>query len=228
MEHEHAALIPFVQAVQVEEQLHGSLRVLESGCGEGVNLVHLRQLGLSPERYELHGIDMSTEAVAEAKRRGLPVESGDGLALPYADASFDVSYCRDVLHHLADDSERRKFFHEMWRVTKPGGLVGAIEPNPRNPGILALSYLVPAERGLLSMTEEHIQELLPGARVSRVAPSSVWRVLYHYRSPLRAIPLFAKVTRALSAAWDRLCSRGPGTMWSYRVYLWKKPERVSS
>lgn len=219
-EHEHAALIPLVEAIRaLSGKLGRPVRVLESGCGEGVNLVHLKQLGLA-DVMEIKGLDMSAEAVAEAKRRGLPAEVGDGMHLPFADASYDVVFCRDVLHHLADDVERKIFFNEMWRVTQPGGFVAAIEPNPRNPGILALSYLISAERGLRSMAEEHVMSLLPGATVTRVAPSSVWRVLYHYRSPLSRIPVLSSLTRWVCRMWDKICTKGPGRMWSYRAYLW--------
>lgn len=221
--HEQAALAPLVDAIKKMASEHGTpLHILESGSGEGVNLVHLRLSGVNEEIARMEGVDVSPEAVAEAARHGLPVMLGEGLALSYPDESFDVTFCRDVLHHLTNDDERRRFFHEMRRVTKSDGLIVAIEPNPRNPWIFALSIFVSAERGLRRIPEEYVSSLFPGARVFRVAPSSVWRALYHYRSPLRWTRVTAALTRRILDIWDRMCLQGPSEMWSYRAYIWKK------
>ena len=45
---------------------------------------------------------------------------GDGMRLPFADASFDVAYSSNVLEHVVDPWAMAD---EMVRVTKPGGLV---------------------------------------------------------------------------------------------------------
>lgn len=44
--------------------------------------------------------------------------------MPYADASFDVVFCHQVLQHVSDPVEILK---EMRRVAKPGGIVAARE-----------------------------------------------------------------------------------------------------
>ncbi|WP_300676921.1 class I SAM-dependent methyltransferase [Nocardioides sp.] len=45
---------------------------------------------------------------------------GDGMRLPFADASVDVCYSSNVLEHVPD---RAAMADEMLRVTKPGGIV---------------------------------------------------------------------------------------------------------
>lgn len=45
---------------------------------------------------------------------------GDGMRLPFADASFDVAYSSNVLEHVVDPWA---VADEMVRVTKPGGLI---------------------------------------------------------------------------------------------------------
>lgn len=217
--HEQEVLKPLVQEILQLAEL-GSVSVLESGCGEGVNLVHLNQM-IAGDRppVQFTGIDMSPEAISIARKHGLTVEIGDGLHLPYQDHSFEIVFCRDVLHHLADDAMRRQFFAEMRRVVKTGGRVIVMEPNPRNAGIWMLSHLIPAERGLREIGEERLRHLLSGTRAIPVAPSSVWRALYHYRSPFFRFSFLAAPTRFLLTLWDWVCWRGPRCMWSYRVYV---------
>ncbi|MCA9713008.1 MAG: class I SAM-dependent methyltransferase, partial [Myxococcales bacterium] len=55
-----------------------------------------------------------------ARRRGLEVTEGSATELPFADASFDVTYSFKVLAHVADID---RALAEMARVTRPGGHV---------------------------------------------------------------------------------------------------------
>jgi len=55
----------------------------------------------------------------------------DGEALPFADATFDVTYCVATLHHALD---LNKMVREMVRVTKPGGIVAGLNEGIRGVG----------------------------------------------------------------------------------------------
>ena len=55
----------------------------------------------------------------------------DGENLPFADATFDVTYCVATLHHALDLS---KMVREMVRVTKPGGTVAGLNEGIRGVG----------------------------------------------------------------------------------------------
>ena len=63
-------------------------------------------------------------ARATLRERGLSeqveVTSGDVMALPFEDASFDVVHAHQVLQHLADPVGA---LAEMRRITRPGGIV---------------------------------------------------------------------------------------------------------
>ena len=52
----------------------------------------------------------------------------DGENLPFADATFDVTYCVATLHHALD---LPKMVREMVRVTKPGGTVAGLNEGVR-------------------------------------------------------------------------------------------------
>lgn len=224
---EYVTLRPLVDVLRKAHMGEDPVTVLESGCGEGVNFKHLQQLGFTDSSsYTFTGIDPSPEAVAEARKHDVDARVGDGLSLPFANESFDVVFSRDVLHHLVSDRERKRFHEEMIRVTKSGGSVVSIEPEASSFSIIGLALVVPAERGLLHIRESRISQLLTGACITRLCPSSVWRFVWHYRSPLRHIPLCKQMVAFFLRVYEAGCARFiPDRFWSYRAYVWKKERR---
>ena len=80
------------------------LRVLDVGCGGGLAAACLVQRGA-----RVVGLDLSQAslrvAARQTRRPGCPeavFTCGRAEALPFADASFEVVWCTDVLEHLAD------------------------------------------------------------------------------------------------------------------------------
>ncbi|KAJ9119180.1 hypothetical protein QFC22_003672 [Naganishia vaughanmartiniae] len=66
----------------------------------------------------------NTEEAHEKGVENVAYQVGDIFHLPFSDATFDITYCHQVLCHLTDPKETMK---EMIRVTKPGGIVAARE-----------------------------------------------------------------------------------------------------
>lgn len=104
------------------EELHlapAGLRALDVGCGGGLLAEEFARLGCT-----VVGIDPSEESLAAARKhavgQGLAIEyrCATGEALPFADASFDIAYCCDVLEHVTDLGQ---VIAETARVLKPGG-----------------------------------------------------------------------------------------------------------
>jgi SAM-dependent methyltransferase len=91
-------------------------RLLDAGCGTGNNLVHLA------EGRAAVGVDLSAEAVAFCRARGVTVARADVLALPFDDERFDVVTSFDVLYHrwVTDDAVALR---ELARVLRPGGVL---------------------------------------------------------------------------------------------------------
>jgi 2-polyprenyl-6-hydroxyphenyl methylase/3-demethylubiquinone-9 3-methyltransferase len=95
-------------------------RVLDVGCGGGFLAEELARLGCC-----VTGIDPSaasiTAAQAHAARLGLAIEYcvGAGEALPFADTTFDIVCCCDVLEHVRDVNQ---VVAEIARVLRPGGI----------------------------------------------------------------------------------------------------------
>jgi len=91
-------------------------RLLDAGCGTGMNLSALAGRG-----WEVFGVDASPRALAFAKRRGaFPLRRARIQSLPFPDASFDLVYSMDVVYML-DRPELEAALAELRRVLRPGG-----------------------------------------------------------------------------------------------------------
>ena len=88
-------------------------QILDIGCGTGANLEMLAEFGAA------QGVDVSTEALAFCRTRGLDqVRQGEAEKLPYENSTFDLVTALDVVEHLDDDLAGLK---EMKRVLRPDG-----------------------------------------------------------------------------------------------------------
>lgn len=93
--------------------------ILDLGCGPGVDLVPLgvgRTIGLDP----------SGAMCLRAAGTGAVVCRGSAEHPPFRDASLGACRVDRVLQHLADPE---RAIREMVRITRPGGIVVAAEPD---------------------------------------------------------------------------------------------------
>ena len=90
-------------------------KILDMGCGEGVFVRELKSLG-----FDIHGLDFNFESEF--------VDKGNILGTPYADGSFDIVLCLDVIEHL-NPEDHPKAFREINRVLRPGGRFICSLPN---------------------------------------------------------------------------------------------------
>lgn len=97
--------------------------ILDVGCGDA----RAYQSRLLRSVRAVYGVDISEQAVAKARQRGVQATVHDlSQPLPYPDEMFDKVICLEVLEHLFDP----KFaVQEMARVLKPGGLLLVSVPN---------------------------------------------------------------------------------------------------
>lgn len=109
--------------------------VLDIGCGGGANIARL--LELCP-KGTIHGIDISEESVAFARRRNKRwlkkrcfIGQGNVLRLPYNDAQFDAVTAFETVYFWQNLSVT---FTEVRRVLRPGGmfLICCEASNPEN------------------------------------------------------------------------------------------------
>jgi ubiquinone/menaquinone biosynthesis C-methylase UbiE len=112
-------------------ELKPEMRVVDVGCGTGDFARRLARL--VPGKCRVIGVDNRAAslrtAASEDRKAGLSgkisYRKGDAFALPVQDGFADLTTCRTLLIHL---TEPERAVREMARVTKPGGLVAAVEP----------------------------------------------------------------------------------------------------
>jgi SAM-dependent methyltransferase len=94
--------------------------VLDIGCGNGRLYSFFKEKGAN-----YVGIDNSKKLVKIAKNKFSEADFtiGDALDLPFAPDSFDLVVSMAVLHHIPSKGYRKKFFGEMRRVLKTGGIL---------------------------------------------------------------------------------------------------------
>jgi ubiquinone/menaquinone biosynthesis C-methylase UbiE len=110
--------------------LDSSSKALEVACGVGgVSCLIARQFGT-----EVHGVDISEEAVNAAISRSLEQELGNkvrfsvqdaSIPLDFPNMSFEAIFCNDSINHL---DCRDRVFADWWRLLAPNGKVLFTDP----------------------------------------------------------------------------------------------------
>jgi len=96
-------------------------KIIEIGCGDGRNLLHLLKLG-----YKVTGIDISATALERTIEHANSIGLAHNLTLVQADAqacnlaseSFDVAFATQVLDHVNNPAS---VVREVHRLLKNGG-----------------------------------------------------------------------------------------------------------
>jgi tRNA (uracil-5-)-methyltransferase TRM9 len=95
-------------------------RLLNIGCGHGADFLPLK------EKFELYGMDFSSEMIKMARRYShkfeFPVNLmvADARRLPFAAKTFDWAISVATYHHIKGKDEQLASLHELRRVLKPG------------------------------------------------------------------------------------------------------------
>jgi SAM-dependent methyltransferase len=167
--------------------------LLEIGCGIGTDLVRFARGGA-----RVTGVDLSETAIRLARRNvelhGLQaaLHVGDGSALPFPDASFDVVYAHGVLQYAA---EPRRLVLESRRVLAPGGQAIFMVYNRRS-WLSALAVL-------MKVPLEHADA--PGLRLYSIAE---FRRLLDVFEDVRVVPERFPVASRLHHGWKGAAYNG--------------------
>ena len=148
-------------------------RVLEVGCGEGFVLGYLRS---RLPGYPYQGVDFDAAALTDAAQRnpGIPLSVADITALPFADRSFRMVLCLEVLEHLADPVAG---LAELGRVADGPLLVSV----PNQPFFALSNFMRGKNWGSLGDDPEHVHHWSGSAFVELVrATLYVTRVVYSF------------------------------------------------
>lgn len=113
------------EAIRRRFQDAETLRILDAGCGTGVNLPHLRR---SLPRATIVGIDLASRMLRHAREKTRTLAGPVHLCrascfeLPCADASYDVLISTRFIHQFPHPLKRAAY-REFRRVVRPGGLI---------------------------------------------------------------------------------------------------------
>ena len=106
--------------------LLAATRVADLGCGPGTLEA---EIGARYPGVRLTGIERSESYCATARQRtahlpSVEIRQGDASATGLPEDTFDVTFCRYLLEHVASATDAAR---EMVRITKPGGRIIAQE-----------------------------------------------------------------------------------------------------
>lgn len=101
------------------ERIRG--QVLENGCGVGMYVEKLTELGA-----QVVGLEFDFERAVEAHQRSAHIVNAAGEFVPLPASTFDLILSHEVIEHVQDD---RAAVREMVRLLKPGGRAVIFCPN---------------------------------------------------------------------------------------------------
>ena len=162
---------------------------LDVGCGDGFSTFYVGQ-----RLRQVWATDRSPQMLARhplAAERRLAVS--DARQLPYRDASFDLVYGWEMLHHI---SEPEMVVAEMARVSRRYVLV--VEPNRNHPAQFAFALLDPEHRWVLRYSLRYLRDLCRVAGL-RVVRSGTGGHLFPNRTPRSLAPWLARLPYASRA-----------------------------
>jgi len=135
-----AYALPKIELVRSVVPLDRDMSVLDVGCGNGVFTHWLR-------------------ACCPTGRGGEGAwVCGDAAHLPFADNSFDVVWCANLLHHTDDPAA---IIGEMKRTSR--AYVVLIEPNRANIAMFLYTALIPVERRATRFSRAYLARLVEGS-----------------------------------------------------------------
>ena len=160
-------------------ELPAGARILDAGCGSGRNMVELARRGA------VTGVELSDTSVALARARHAgEVIAGSVTEMPFADDSFDLATCLDVIEHLEDDLAALR---ELRRVVAPAG---------------SLLVTVPAYQWLWSGHDEinHHFRRYTRSSLQRTAEQAGWRQVRttYFNSLLLPVAVLLRVLERFS------------------------------
>lgn len=141
------------------------LRVLDAGCGDGINMSVLESIFVRRGfDAQIVGSDYNSVRLSRACDGGRrPVVEADLRRTPFASGSFDVVLCSHVLEHIREDVGAMR---ELARMVASGGLVIVAVPNEGCAAARLRNHVI--QRSILRTTD-HVQFYTANILLARLA-----------------------------------------------------------
>ncbi|MFH1622836.1 MAG: class I SAM-dependent methyltransferase [Candidatus Omnitrophota bacterium] len=169
--------------------------ILDLGCGIGYYCEFLSNFG-----SKVFGVDIDQEASYIAQQFCPDVDFSicSATDLPFKENSFDKIICTDSLEHVEDDY---RAINEIYRVTKPGGLV--LLTIPCNEGVFG-SFTKNIAHEKSHGYERHVKEGYSFKDIVSLCEHSGFKLLNHAYT----LTFFAELFMALSKLIYLLINKG--------------------
>lgn len=96
--------------------------ILDAGCGEGRNAVHLARCGARVTALDVSALALRNAATNWPDENGVEWRQADLLTWPLSVAGYDAVVCDSVLHWLGDVEAAGRAVRRLKAATRPGGL----------------------------------------------------------------------------------------------------------
>lgn len=155
------------------------LKILDIGCGNGIAAYSFASLGhevyaIDPDMSEDVGLGATNKLVSTVNKGSISTHQAFAEKLPFADATFDIVYARQALHHFKDLNQG---LSECSRVLKPNGLLFATR-----------EHVISDSEQLKTFLDEHILHKLHGGENAHILKDYVLAI---EQSGIKMINLFA-------------------------------------
>lgn len=119
------------------------LRILDLGCGEGKNAIHLARLGAT-----VQAIDISNQAISNAQQAWRDKELVmwqvcDIRHLDFGNNQYDIVVLYGLLHCLTEQNEITQMVEQLQKATKSGGYHVVCAFNDRSQDLSAHPNFLP-------------------------------------------------------------------------------------
>jgi len=176
-------------------------RVLDAGCGAG-NLI----FELAPLSRLAVGCDIDHARLAFGARRGRGAYvQADLRQLPFAEETFEVIFCMEVLEHL-ERGITAQVLNEFYRALKPKGRLLITTPNYRSLWVLI---------EFLADTLRLAPEMAGGEHISKYHRQTLEETLATAGFVIKKMGTFNHLSPFLTLLSDR---------WAERLYRWELKE----
>ena len=133
------------------------LKLLEIGCGGGLNLLKFIELGFQP--VNILGNELLTERAVSARKilpKEIEIIEGDALKLDISHNSYDVVFQSTVFSSILNFEFQKELAEKLWNIAKPEG------------GILwyDFTYNNPRNRDVSGITLKKIRQLFPNGIIT--------------------------------------------------------------
>jgi ubiquinone/menaquinone biosynthesis C-methylase UbiE len=168
--------------------------VLEVGCGTGPVC---RVLAEWPNVARVVGVEPFPVLLANARElssgiAGIEFEEGDGKALRFDDAAFDVVILHTILTHVP---KPEAILAEAYRVLRPGGSVGLCDGD-FSTATLRTGSSDPLEACTQAFVENFVNDKWLVRRMSALTQAAGFKV-----SPIRSYGLIETISPGLTMTW---------------------------